>query len=62
VRVFDTRGQLVAVPLDRDMGAGTFSVSWDGSRKDGGRAVTGVYYLRVALPGYHDTRSVVLTH
>jgi hypothetical protein len=62
VRVFDTRGQLIAVPLDRDMGAGAFSITWDGSRGDGGRALTGVYYLRVDLPGYRDSRSVVMTH
>ena len=62
VRVFDTRGQLVAVPIDRDMAAGTFPVTWDGTLRDGGRAMTGVYYLRVTLPGYHDSRSVVLTH
>jgi hypothetical protein len=62
VRVYDTRGQLVAVPLDRDMAAGSWNVSWNGLRSDGARAATGVYYLRVTLPGYHDSRSVVLTH
>jgi len=62
VRVFDTRGQLVAVPVDRELGAGIFSVTWDGSRRDGGRAATGVYYLRVTLPGFRDSRSVVMTH
>lgn len=62
VRVFDARGQLIAVPFDRDMDAGAFNVTWDGSRRDGGPAVSGVYYLRVTLPGYRDSRSVVLTH
>jgi len=62
VRVFDTRGQLVAIPFDGDLGAGVRNVSWNGLRRDGGRAASGVYYLRVTLPGYRDSRSVVLTH
>jgi len=62
VRVFDARGQLVAIPLDRDMGAGVWRVSWNGLRSDGGRVASGVYFLRMTLPGYHDSRSVVLTH
>jgi len=62
VRVFDARGQLVAVPFDRDLGAGVWNVTWDGSTTGGGRAKSGVYFLRLVVPGDQATRSVVLTH
>jgi len=62
VRVFDARGQLVAVPFDRDLGAGVWNVTWDGSTAGGGRAKSGVYFLRLVVPGDQANRSVVLTH
>jgi flagellar hook capping protein FlgD len=62
VRVFDARGQLIAVPFDRAIGAGVWNVTWDGSTASGGRARSGVYFLRLVVPGDEATRSVVLTH
>jgi plastocyanin len=61
VEVFDTRGQLVAVPLNRELDAGVFGVSWNGMTRTGRRAASGVYHLRLALPGYSATRRIVLT-
>ncbi|HEV8479409.1 MAG TPA: plastocyanin/azurin family copper-binding protein [Candidatus Eisenbacteria bacterium] len=62
VRVYDARGQLIAVPFDRELGAGVWSVTWDGSTAGGGRAKSGVYFLRLVVPGDQASRSVVLTH
>ena len=62
LRVYDARGQLIAVPFDRDLGAGVWSVTWDGSTAGGGRAKSGVYFLRLVVPGDQSSRSVVLTH
>jgi hypothetical protein len=62
VQVFDARGQLIAAPVDRTLGAGVFDVTWDGHRLNGARAPVGVYYLHVSLPGFHDSRSVILAN
>lgn len=58
--VLDAQGRRVATLLDRWMESGTWPASWD-ARIGAGRAPTGVYYVRVTLPGYDAVRSVTLT-
>lgn len=59
--VFDVRGRRVSVALDRESGAGTFDGSWNGRTSSGTRATSGVYYLRLTVPGAVQTRRVVIT-
>jgi plastocyanin len=59
--VFDVRGRRVSVALDRESGAGTFDGSWNGRTSSGTRATSGVYYLRLAVPGATETRRLVIT-
>jgi len=59
--VFDVRGRRVAVALDRETGAGTFDGAWDGRMRSGERVASGVYYLRLTLPGMAESRRVVIT-
>ena len=49
-QVFDARGRLVAVVLDRDLGAGSYSAACDGRDRRGALAAPGVYYLRLSVP------------
>ena len=60
VRVVDTRGRLIAEPLNRTLEAGDHAVAWDGRTRDGARAAAGVYYIHLAWPGFSDTRRVAL--
>lgn len=57
--VFDPAGRRVAVIVDEDRPGGSFSAAWDG-RTTGGTAITGVYYVRLRLPGFDQSRRVVL--
>lgn len=57
--VFDAGGRRVAVLVDGEVPAGTHTAAWDG-RTRSGLADTGVYYIRLRLPGYDQSRSVVL--
>jgi len=58
--VFDASGRRVALPLDLDLSVGPHDGAWDGRRSDGGRAGSGVYYLRLTLPGYIENRRITL--
>jgi len=56
---FDVRGRRVATVMDRDLAAGSWTAAWDG-RVAGRTAPAGVYYLRLAVPGRNDVRSIIV--
>jgi hypothetical protein len=58
--VFDARGRRIAIVLDRDLGAGPHVGAWDGRTPGGAGAETGLYYLRLRLPGYERSRAIVI--
>ena len=58
--VFDARGRLVACVLDRQLGTGSFAASWNGRNAAGALASPGIYYLRLRLPGFTDSRRIVI--
>jgi len=58
--VYDARGRRVAIVLDRVLAAGPFDASWNGHTRNG-IAGAGVYYLRLRLPGFEDSRRIVVT-
>ena len=48
VQVFDTEGQLVAVPYDKDdVAPGNYSITFDGTGFDGNKLPAGTYYARL---------------
>lgn len=57
--VFDAGGRRRATLVDAVLPAGAFSTAWDG-RTDGGLAETGVYYVRLRLPGYDGSRRIIV--
>ena len=58
--VYDAAGRRGAQVLDRDLAAGGFAASWDGRNQSGARVAPGVYYLQLRLPGYAESRRVVI--
>jgi plastocyanin len=58
--VFDVRGRRIAVAFDRTSAAGTFDGAWDGRAGSGERVASGVYYMRLSVPGSTSTRRVVI--
>ena len=59
VSVFDVSGRRVAVLADRQFGAGTNAVSWDGS-SDGSPLPSGVYFVELRANGERAVRKVSL--
>jgi unsaturated chondroitin disaccharide hydrolase len=60
VRVLDARGTEVRRLIDRTLPAGRQAVSWDGSRRDGSRAASGVYFVSLETRGYSQVRKAAL--
>jgi plastocyanin len=58
--VYDARGRLVATPLDRELEVGTWAGGWDRRTRSGEPAVAGVYFFQLELPGYADSRRIVV--
>ena len=60
LRIYDVAGRLVRVLVDRDLGRAQHDVGWDG-RDDGGRPVaSGVYFYRIIVGDFVETRKMVL--
>lgn len=60
IDVYDTRGARIATVTDGELPAGAYSARWDGTGADGRAVGSGVYYLRMTLPGYAQSRRVVI--
>jgi len=60
VRVFNTRGELVRTISNQWYPQGSHAVSWDGKTLSGGRAPSGIYYIRAASAGSTDVIKAVL--
>ncbi len=60
LKVFDVRGALVATLIDRVVPAGSVDVRWEGTRTDGTRVATGMYFLRMEGAGKTLVRKVAL--
>ena len=60
VEIFDVRGRRVAVPLSGNVGAGEHRVVWNGQSEAGGRASSGIYFVRASVGAWTDTRKLLL--
>lgn len=59
--IFDAGGRRVATVIDRAYAAGPHTGAWNGRSDAGAAASTGMYFLRLRLPGYDGSRAVVIT-
>jgi hypothetical protein len=59
--VYDLRGRLVHMLLDRESAAGTGSVDWDGRDRAGRALAGGTYLLRTTVAGHEAVRKLTLT-
>jgi hypothetical protein len=58
--VYDVSGRLVRRLVDGERRAGTETVVWNGTAESGARLQAGIYFVRLAAPGFRETRRVVL--
>jgi hypothetical protein len=60
VRVFDALGRHVRAILDRELGAGSFRVVWDGRDGAGRPVAPGVYFIELRSGADGETRRVIV--
>jgi hypothetical protein len=60
VDVLGVDGRLVRTLLDRTLGPGRWSVTWEGRTTDGRTAPSGTYFYRLATAGGTETRKMTL--
>ena len=58
--VFDVRGRRLATLADGEYAAGHHVVEWDGRDGQGRSLSSGVYLIRLAVPGFERTHRVVM--
>jgi hypothetical protein len=60
LKIYDVAGRLLRRLVDGAQTAGVKSVRWNGVDDRGSLVVTGIYFYRLAAPGYEQTRKMVL--
>jgi len=60
VRVFNTRGELVRTIVNQWFPQGQHEVSWDGKTASGGRAPSGIYFIKTDSNGGSDMIKAVM--
>jgi hypothetical protein len=58
--VYDVTGAHVKTLSDGHVASGRYSRRWDGTDDHGNKVSTGVYFYRLEMPGFTDTRKMVL--
>jgi flagellar hook assembly protein FlgD len=58
--VYDIRGRLVRVLVDRPIGAGRHTVHWDGKDEHGDRVASGVYFVRLDVGSESEVRKLTI--
>lgn len=59
--VYNVLGQQVAILVNADQQAGSYTVRWDGVTDSGIRAASGVYFYQLCAGTYISTKKMVLT-
>ncbi|SYZ72040.1 exported hypothetical protein [Candidatus Zixiibacteriota bacterium] len=60
LEIYNLLGEAVAVPVDRIMPAGNYSIFWDGKDSNGGILPTGIYFYRLTAGQYAATKKMIL--
>jgi len=62
IRIFDTRGSVVATVADGFYPAGSYEVPWNGRGSDGTRVSSGLYFYRLEALGKVLSRKILVVH
>lgn len=60
VRIYNVTGQLVRTLVDRQVDAGVYNVTWDGTTETGDRVASGTYFYRVLAGENESVRAMTL--
>jgi flagellar hook assembly protein FlgD len=60
LRVYNVAGQLVKTLVDEEKTPGEHQVIWDGKNQQGDDVASGVYFYRLSISDFSDSRRMVL--
>jgi hypothetical protein len=60
LEVFSILGRKVATLVDEFLKAGHKRVEWNGTDRDGNRAASGIYFYRLSVEDFSETRKMLL--
>ena len=60
LRIYNVAGQLVKTLVDEDQSPGEHQVIWDGKNEQGDEVASGVYFYRLNVSDFSDSRRMVL--
>jgi predicted outer membrane repeat protein len=60
IAIYDVGGRLVRTLIDREDAAGTYHLVWGGRSPDGRAVASGVYFCRVSIGNWSETRKMVI--
>ena len=58
--IYNVTGQEIKLLIDEEQSAGYKSVTWDGRDNDGRAVATGIYFYRLNVRGFSQTKKMVL--
>jgi len=60
IQIFDAAGRFVKTLVNSNKTVGRKTVTWDGRNDQGEQVATGVYFCRMAAPGYEKAMKMTL--
>jgi hypothetical protein len=58
--IYNVKGQLVRMLLDREIDAGSREIVWDGTDSKGRAIASGIYFYRLHTPSFSESRKMIL--
>ncbi len=58
--IYNTLGRKIITVLDSYLSAGRYSVEWDGSRKNGDKVASGIYFYRLSVNSQIKSKKMLL--
>ncbi|HWR81715.1 MAG TPA: T9SS type A sorting domain-containing protein, partial [Candidatus Deferrimicrobium sp.] len=58
--VYNVLGQSVTTLVDREMAAGRYSASWDGTSDSGVKTASGIYFYKLIAGDFTETKKMVM--
>jgi predicted lipoprotein with Yx(FWY)xxD motif len=60
LRIYDAAGRLVRVLVEGARPAGAYAETWDGRDSRGAAVASGIYFYRLAAPGFDETKKMAI--
>ena len=60
LKVYDITGKLVKILVNGVKDAGSYTVPWNGTNKNGSQVASGLYFYKMETEDYNETKKMVL--